>query len=238
MSGPVVDLGTTDDLDAFAIVHPRDTTLATSACGSSSTEHLRAASTSTTCRHRGRWTTSRSWRAACPAWTRGGCSPGSPGLYRLDLLIEPEDVVRSVMLTVRTGASGAGGTASRDGEPTRTTQSFQPSTLRMLPEAANLWSSGRILSGWRRAEADATCARGRDLARDGSRWIVLAGPPRADGRRRRQPPSEVVTSIGLLGIDPLPGPVDADARLAVDGLPGRAIVRAPMGGLPDGIYPA
>jgi hypothetical protein len=236
VSGPVVDLGTTDDLTAFAIVHPRDTTLETIRIwqfrdGASPrrvdvddlpspwpVDHVAVVARRLASMDAGR----------VLAW--------EPGLYRLDLLVEPEDVVRSVMLTVRAGASGSGGTASRDAEPTRTTQSFRPSTLRMLPEAANLWSSGRILSGWRRDEADATCGVAeiwRATDPDGTCWPVPLGRTAAVGVNLQ---SEVVTSIRLLGIDPLPGPVDAEARLEVDGLPGRAMVRAPAGGLPDGIF--
>lgn len=236
VSGPVVDLGTTDDLDAFAIVYPRATTLATVRVwqfldGASprrvdiddmpspwAVDHVTVLAR----RH--------------PGMDAGRVLAWDPGLYRLDLLAEPEDVVRSVMLTVRAGASSAGGTASRDAEPTRTTQSFRPSTLRMLPEAANLWSSGRILSGWRRDDVDATC-RVAEIWRatdpDGSCWPVPLGRTAAVGVNLQD---EVVTAIRLLGIDPLPGPVDAEARLQVDGLPGRAMVRAPAGGLPDGIF--
>jgi hypothetical protein len=140
------------------------------------------------------------------------------------------------MLTVRAGAAGAGETEARGDEPSRSTQSFQPSTLRMLPEAANLWSSGRILSGWHRETADATC-RVAEIWRatdpDESCWPVPLGRTAAVGVNL---PADVVTSIDLLGIDPLPGPVVAGSRLDVDGLAGRALVRAPLGGLPDGIY--
>jgi hypothetical protein len=106
----------------------------------------------------------------------------------------------------------------------------------MLPEAANLWSSGRILSGWRRADADASC-RVAEIWRatdpDAACWPVPLGRTAAVGVNLSD---EVVTSIELRGIDPLPGPVGADKLLGVDGLPGRALVRAPVGGLPDGIY--
>jgi hypothetical protein len=65
-------------------------------------------------------------------------------------------------------------------------------------------------------------------------WAVPLG--RTDALGVNITDGRAVTAIALIGIDPLPGPAPVQAATKVDGNPGRAMVRAPDGGLPDGIY--
>ena len=68
--------------------------------------------------------------------------------------------------------------------------------------------------------------------RDGC-WPVPLGPTDAVGVNLIDAD---VTSIGLRIVDPLPGPAGSTSQLDVDGQSGLALVRAPAGGLADGIY--
>jgi hypothetical protein len=107
--------------------------------------------------------------------------------------------------------------------------------LRLLPRTANLWAVGGYLSGWYRDTAQPGCAVA-DIwqadARDGC-WPVPLGPTDAVGVNLI---GDAVTSIGLRLVDPLPGPAGITSQLDVDGQAGLAFVRAPAGGLADGIY--
>jgi hypothetical protein len=170
-----------------------------------------------------------------PGTPSGTVLPWRPGLYRLDLLVEPVDRIRMVMLIVRdTDAEMARGGADRaeDGEG-----ALESELLLRLPAAATLWAFGPILTGWARASEAGDC-RVADmwLARkdgDPCRPQPIGGPS-AIGVNL--PEDDPVVSIGLTEIDPLPGALALRARMAVEGRPGLALVEAPAGGFADGIY--
>jgi hypothetical protein len=236
VSGPVVDLGTADDLDAIAITHPTGISVGTV----------------------------RIWRFVDgvpprrvtlddlpPPWPvdhvtviaqrQSGMDaqrvlPWAPGLYRLDLLVEPVGRARSVMLSVRPGSGGA--PTGEDGvEPRRSGPAFGVASLRLLPDTANLWAAGAFLSGWRRDPVPPTCRVAEIWRATDPReacWPVPLGATDAVGVNL--PTNDVADSIELIGIDPLPGPVAAQPHMTVEGRIGMAMIRAPVGGLADGIY--
>ena len=109
-------------------------------------------------------------------------------------------------------------------------------TLRLLPRAANLWAVGGYLSGWHRDTAMPGC--GVAEIWQATTRATGAGPSRSAGPMPSASISsdDDVTSIGLRIVDPLPGPAGSTTRLDVDGQVGLAFVRAPDGGLTDGIY--
>lgn len=237
VSGPVVDLGTTDDVDVALLTHPIATTL-------SAVRLWRFVDGAAPRRVELDRRLEAPWPAghiAVIAQRQSGMEDGrvlpwSAGLYRLDLLIEPEGRVRSVMLHV---APGSRDPAAHDGaiEPPRTGESFRPSTLDLLPDSANLWSAGGFLSGWRRETSHPGCRvaeiwRATDPADEC--WPVPLGRTNAVGVNL--PGGEAVSAIELEGIDPLPGPIDLLAQTNVAGRAGLALVREPVGILPDGIY--
>ena len=234
VAGPVIDLGTTDDLGALAIAHPDDVSLAT-------VRLWRFATDGAAPRRVELDPVPSPWPVSHvevlahrdPAMAADRVLAWDAGLYRLDLLIAPIGEVRSLMLSVRQGRATAetpSDSGDDDGSP------FQRSTLRLLPAAANLWALGGYLSGWRRETARSGC----DVAdiwlatdpRDGC-WPVPLGQTDAIGVNL---PSDAVTSIDLRIVDPLPGPAGSLSQIAVDGHVGLAFVRAPDGGLDDGIY--
>jgi hypothetical protein len=112
---------------------------------------------------------------------------------------------------------------------------FEPSALRLLPPAANLWALGSYLSGWRRMDAPAAC-RVAEIWRATDPgdpcWPVPLGPTAAVGVNL----DTTVTGIDLALVDPLPGPAGGMSQLEVGGRQGLAYVAAPAGGLGDGIY--
>jgi hypothetical protein len=235
VAGPVIDLGTTDDLGALAIAHPSEVSLAairlwrfaTDGDGPSRVELDPVPSP---------WPVGH---VAVLAHRDAATGPDrvlawEAGLYRLDLLIEPVGAVRSVMLSVRPGRTASG--SPPDETVTDATTPFQRSTLRMLPAAANLWALGGYLSGWHRETARSGCAvadiwQATDPS-DGC-WPVPLGRTHAVGVNLA---TAAVTSIDLRLVDPLPGPAGSLSQIAVDGRAGLAFVRAPDGGLDDGIY--
>ena len=239
VAGPVVELGTTDDPGALAIAHPLEVSLGTirlwrfTPDGSPARVDLDrlAAAVGGTTRRRAR-------PSPESTWTPDVVLGWDPGLYRLDLLIEPGDAVRSVMLVVRPGrdATSAGEPGTADGdEPPRGSSAFERGALRLLPRTANLWAVGGYLSGWNRDTAMPGCGVAEIWQadpRDGC-WPVPLGPTDAVGVNLI---GDDVTSIGLRTVDPLPGPAGSTTRLDVDGQSGLAYVRAPAGGLTDGIY--
>ncbi len=233
-AGPVLELGTSDDAGALAIAHPRD--------ASRGAVRLWRFATDGQPRRVDLDQAPSPWpvdhvellvqreQGAAPDRAEGWES----GLYRLDLLIEPEDIVRSVMLVVRPGPGSAPGAAPMPAEPAPE-RGIPPSTLRILPPAANLWALGGYLSGWHRDAASGSCRiveiwQSTDPRDDC--WPVPLGPTDAIGVNLDVP----VTSIELALVDPLPGPAGATSQLAVGGRAGLAFVQAPAGGLADGIY--
>ena len=114
---------------------------------------------------------------------------------------------------------------------------FGPSILRRLPEAANLWTVGEILTGWARPPAAGDCrvaqiwqARGPEAGC----WPVPIGPASALGVNL--PDGQRVAAIELAQVDPLPGQIALKSQLGVGGRPGVAALETPAGGLADGIY--
>jgi hypothetical protein len=236
-SGPVVDLGAASDLDVIVISGPPDGALDTIRLwrlnGRGSPERQDLARLSSP------WSDS-------PAWTVGLRAPGAPagrvaawqpGLYRMDLLVEPAGRIRMVMLSVRSDG-GAGSVAVRPGDTDRVTaDTFGASELRRLPAAATLWTVGEILTGWARPPAAGDCpvaqlwrARGPEAGC----WPVPIGPTSALGVNL--PTGQRVAAIELAQVDPLPGPIALETQIGVGGRPGVAALETPAGGLADGIY--
>jgi hypothetical protein len=239
-SGPVVDIGPADDLDVIVISGPPDAALDTIRLWRfddvGRPERLDLARLAPP------------WPGA-PAWAIGLRAPGAPpdqvaawqpGLYRLDLLVEPAGSIRMVMLSARGDRDGGGGEGVAR-LPTDTdrvpSDAFGPSILRRLPGAANLWTVGEILTGWARPPAAGDCrvaqiwqARGPE---EGC-WPVPIGPASALGVNL--PDGQRVSTIELAQVDPLPGPVGLHSQVGVGGRPGVAALEAPTDGLADGIY--
>ena len=234
VAGPVIELGTTDALGAFAVNTPEDAHLAAvrlwrfTGGGEPRRVELRELDAPWQADH---------FRVFGPR--RGGLPKGDvgawePGLYRLDLLIDPVDRVRSLLLVVRPGASATdpgGDTAPRATAP------LDVELLRRLPDAAVVWAFGSVLSGWSRDDAAGAC-RVADIWRatavgDPCHPIPL-GRPVAVGVNL--PGGQAVASIRLSELDPLPGPVETTRRTTVDGRTGVAMVEVPSPGLHDGLY--
>ncbi len=237
-SGPVVDIGPANDLDVIVISGPPGAALDTIRLWRfddvGRPERLDLA------RLAPPW-------ADAPAWAIGlrapGAAPGQvaawePGLYRLDLLVEPAGTIRMVMLSARGDRDGGGGVARVPGDTDRVPiDAFGASILRRLPGAANLWTVGEILTGWARPPAAGDCrvaqiwqARGPEAGC----WPVPIGPASALGVNL--PDGQRVAAIELAQVDPLPGPVALQSQIGVGGRPGVAALETPAGGLADGIY--
>lgn len=237
-SGPVVDIGPADDLDVIVISGPPGAALGTirlwrfDEVGRPARQDL--------ARLAPPW-------AGAPAWAVGlrapGAAPGQvaawqPGLYRLDLLVEPAGTIRMVMLSARAIRDGGGGVARRAGDTDRVpVDAFGASILTRLPQAATLWTVGAILTGWARPPAAGDCrvaqmwrARGPEA----DCWPVPIGPTSALGVNL--PDGQQVSTIELAQVDPLPGPVALQGLVGVGGRPGVAALETPAGGLADGIY--
>jgi hypothetical protein len=237
-SGPVVDLGPADDLDAIVISGPAGAGLDTirlwrfDEAGRPERQDLA--------------------RLASPwpdtaAWTVGLRSPGAPagrvaawppGLYRLDLLVAPTGDIRMVMLAVRAGTEPHGPVALAPSDPEPVADdAFRAALLRRLPPAANLWTVGDILTGWARPPAAGDCrvaqiwrARGPEQGC----WPVPIGPTTALGVNL--PAGQRVAKIELAQVDPLPGPVALTTQIGIGGRAGLAALETPANGLADGIY--
>jgi hypothetical protein len=162
-----------------------------------------------------------------------GAVPGwEPGLYRLDLLIDPVDRIRTLLLVVRPGIDQLLDPPVARGVP-------EPDLrlLKRLPDAATIWSYGTLLTGWSRPVAPADCRvaeiwRARDI--DDPCHPISVGRSTIVGVNL--PRGRMVTSIAIRQVDPLPGPIEGKVSTSVDGRAGLALIHVPPPGLPDGIY--
>ncbi|HET9455916.1 MAG TPA: hypothetical protein VFO78_01135 [Candidatus Limnocylindrales bacterium] len=155
-----------------------------------------------------------------------------PGLYRLDLLIDPVDRIRSLLLIVRDGAE-----PRPDRPPSVVESEVDPEALARLPDAVRFWTYGRSLSGWAERAPAGECGvreiwRAVDIA-DRCRPIWV-GNPRALGVSLAR--GTEVRSIRLVELDPLPGPVAVLQRIGPVGRPGLAYVLPDGETFADGIY--
>lgn len=238
-SGPVVDLGPASDLDVIALSGPSGVALDTIRLwrfddgGHPERQDL--------ARLPAPWANVAAWAIGlrAPGAPTGRVAAWRPGLYRLDLLIEPAGRIRMVMLSVSDdGSDGGGAVARRPGDTDRLPiEAFGATILGRLPQEANLWTVGMILTGWARPPAAGDCrvaqiwrARGPEARC----WPVPIGPTSALGVNL--PAGQRVATIELTQVDPLPGPVVLESLLAVGGRPGVAALETPAGGLTDGIY--
>jgi hypothetical protein len=238
-SGPVVDLGPASELDVIALSGPSGVALDTIRLwrfdDRGHPERLDLA------RLAAPWPNVAAWAIGlrAPGAPAGRVAAWRPGLYRLDLLIEPAGRIRMVMLFVSDdGTEGGGAVARRTGDTDRLPlEAFGATILGRLPHEANLWTVGMILTGWARPPAAGDCrvaqiwrARGPEARC----WAVPIGPTSALGVNL--PAGQRVATIELTQVDPLPGPVALESLLAVGGRPGVAALETPAGGLTDGIY--
>jgi hypothetical protein len=158
-----------------------------------------------------------------------------PGLYRLDLLVDPADRIRSLMLTVGQG-TGPPDSLAVD-PPAEPVAALDEHLLRRLPDEANLWAFGRLLTGWARPSAAGTCRVAemwRAIERADRCRPLPIGSTSAIGVNL--PASMSVASIRLVAVDPLPGALDLESPAPLRGGPGLAMIEAPSDGFPDGIY--
>lgn len=155
-----------------------------------------------------------------------------PGLYRLDLLIDPADRIRTLLLVVRPGPG-----LQRSPSPRAEGRPFDPGLLRRLPAGAIVWSQGSVLAGWSRRPAPADC-RVADVWRavdvDAPCHPIPVGRPTAVGVNL--PGTMRLERIELRQVDPLPGLVDAETAVDVHGRAGLGYALASRGPLADGIY--
>jgi hypothetical protein len=234
VAGPVIELGTTDALGAFAVNAPEDAHLAAvrlwrfTVGGEPRRVELRELDAPWRADH---FRVFGPRRGGLP---RGDLAAWEPGLYRLDLLIDPVDRIRSLLLVVRPGASA---TAPGGDAAPRATEPLDVELLRRLPDAAVVWAFGSVLSGWSRDDAAGGC-RVADIWRasgvDEPCHPIPLGRPVAVGVNL--PGGQAVASIRLSELDPLPGPVETTRRTTVDGRTGVAMVEVPSPGLHDGLY--
>ena len=175
----------------------------------------------------------------------GSVLPWEPGLYRLDLLIGPARVARSVMITVDGGAAhrpavspapspdpAATGVPSAAPDRAEAVDGF----LDVLPEGVSLWTAGQVLTGWNRGPAATTCTildLWGAMGPTDACWPVPIGDVTALGVDLE---GATIRTIELVRLDPLPGAIESVGRTGARGRAGLAFVLAPDGGLPDGIY--
>ena len=232
IGGPVIELGTSDDLSAIGINHPADIELVAVRLwrfrDGDDPERIQlterpapwATDTFRIFVHRD----ARLPKSSVLRWR--------PGLYRLDLLVDPADRIRSLVLVVREGL------AEMPPEPDPWTyDSVDVRLLSRLPPAATFWSYGTYLSGWANRDPVDHC-RVAELWRawklgDACRPIPV-GRPQALGVNL--PRDAAVTQLRLREIDPLPGPVAVIERTDVANRPGLAYVGAEEDVFADGIY--
>ena len=237
-SGPVVDLGPADDLDVIVIGGPAGAGLDAIRLwrfdDRGHPERLDLA------RLDSPWPAAPAWAVGlrAPGAAAGTVAPWPPGLYRLDLLVQPAGRIRMVMLSVRSGSGPDGPVALAPGDPEPAADAeVRTALLRRLPAAANLWTVGSILTGWARPPAAGNCRVAQIwLARGPEQgcWAVPIGPTSALGVNL--PDGQRVTGIELAQVDPLPGPVALTSQVGIGGNPGVAALETPADGLADGIY--
>ena len=234
VAGPVIELGTTDELAELAINRPRGTDL-----GAVRLWRLEDGSRPVRVpivELGSPWPASnvRVFAARRPLMPAETVLAWQPGLYRLDLLIEPIDRIRILLLHVRPGPNQPT-TPPPDPPPT---PEVDIRLLERLPPEATFWSYGTVLSGWSSQRlARGTCAlaeiwRAVDYS-DPCRAIPI-GRPTAIGVNLGA--GREIESVTLREVDPLPGPITLEAAVAVEGRAGLAIVRTGTDRLPDGIY--
>lgn len=155
-----------------------------------------------------------------------------PGLYRLDLLIDPVDRVRSLLLVVRDGAEPEPDRPAAAVEP-----EIDPTILARMPEAVRLWTYGRSLSGWAERAPAGECGLSeiwRAVDIDDPCRPIWVGRPRALGVSLAR--GTEVRSIRLTELDPLPGPADVHERTGPLGRSGVAYVLSRRETFADGVY--
>jgi hypothetical protein len=232
IGGPVIDLGSSDDLTAFGINRPLGTTLAAVRLW----------------RFRdGEWPERvqltempRPWsvdHVRVYARRDARLAPGTvlawpPGLYRLDLLVDPAARNRSLLFVVREGVEPLPAELRED-----ETATVDLAVLGRLPEAATFWAYGSYLTGWAERQQPGDC-RIADLWRssdiDDPCHAISVGRPWAIGVNL--PEGTSVSEMRLRAVDPLPGPVEVELRRDVIGRAGLAYVSTAREVLPDGIY--
>lgn len=245
ISGPVVPIGRSGPVLSIAVTHPSGASVLTTRLWSLRTadgpERLEVRTMPSP------WSVPTAVILARPAsGDRDAVVPIPPGLHRLDLLLGPDRVARSVMLSV--GPDGAAGTtADADGARGRRGDALDPDSrgrsgaeldtaVGLLPDRATLWTAGRILAGWNRDPAPPDCSLADIWQATDARapcWPVPLGETAALGVNLG---SRAVARIELVRLDPLPGSVGTTSRTDVGGAAGIALVRAPGGRLPDGVY--
>lgn len=231
VGGPVIEIGSSDDATAIAINRPRDARLATVRLWRfrDGEEPERVALSELP----PPWPSDsfRVFALRDPRLAAGTILRWRPGLYRLDLLIDPADSVRSLLLIVRDGIVPLPAPVA-DPEPSE----VDLQVLGRLPDAATLWSYGTFLTGWadrlagdcrvteiwRATDPDDPC-RPVPVGQAGVLGVNIAN-------------GDAVTAIRLREVDPLPKPIEVEARLAVIGRPGLAFVSTERPVLADGIY--
>ena len=237
-SGPVVDLGSADSLDAIVISGPAGAGLDTirlwrfDESGRPERQDLaRLASP---------WPDAAAWTVGlrAPGAPAGRVAAWQPGLYRLDLLVAPAGDIRMIMLAVRAGDEPEGPVALAPSDPGPVADdAFRAALLRRLPPAANLWTVGDILTGWARPPAAGDCRVAQIWRAHGPEqgcWPVPIGPTTALGVNL--PAGQRVARIELAQVDPLPGPLALTTQIGIGGRAGVAALETPANGLADGIY--
>lgn len=231
--GPVIELGSADEITALGINRPAEMDLAAVRLwrfrdgGQPQRVPLHELSPPWPSR------TFRVFVLRDPRLAAGTVLGWRPGLYRLDLLIDPADRIRSLMLVVRDGAEPSYAEGPVEAEP-----EVDLVRLARLPDAVKFWTYARSLSGWvERTPAPLDCRineiwRATDV--DDPCHPTWVGRPQALGVNLGT--GVAVRSIRVHEIDPLPGPVDIDERIGVIGQPGLAYAGAAGGTFADGIY--
>lgn len=231
-SGPVADLGPADGLDVVLLTGPTG----------SRVEALRLwrfqpggdPVRMELDRPRSPWPSTPAWAIGLRAEAVADDLVGAwhAGLYRLDLLIGPDPRIRMVMLSV--GAPRSDATAPPIDAPHA--EPFRPEVLDHLPDSANVWTYGGLLSGWARPTSRADCRVAHIWQATDPRdpcWAIPVGRTSALGVNLRDEP---VAGIEVARVDPLPGTLALRTDLGIGGRAGLAAAWAAGDGLPDGIY--
>jgi hypothetical protein len=232
IGGPVIDLGSSDDLTAIGINHPAGVDLVAVRLwrfrDGDEPERIQLTEQPTP------WPRAemRVFVVRDARLPKGQVLRWRPGLYRLDLLADPADRIRSLVLNVQAGQIALPpepGGVEHD--------AVDVGLLRRLPTAATFWSYGTYLSGWADRDPVGHC-RVAELWRAWKLGDVChpipVGRPLALGVNL--PVGTAVSEIRLREIDPLPGHVAVVERTDVANRPGLAYVGLEAGVLGDGIY--